>query len=156
MAADAPPPNDQRPLRARRWSGSRQPPQNNSTRTLFRLIGIPALAIAGVLIYRGLQERFTLPDCDSSRAKQTLNGVIDQLKLPPLREDAIKTVSSDKKKVDCNVALPSDGGTVTNIDYTFFWQGSTVEMRYRISRRPTESAPATPPPDTPRPETPQR
>jgi hypothetical protein len=150
MAADAPPPNDQRPLRARRWSAPRQPPPNNSTRTLFRLIGIPALAIAGVLIYRGIQERFTLPDCDSSRAKNTLSGVLDQLKLGPLREDAIKTVSSDKKQVVCNVTLPSDG-TMTNIDYTFFWQGSNVDMRYSISRRPTEN-----PPPTPQQQVPQR
>jgi hypothetical protein len=150
MAADAPPPNDQRPLRARRWSAPRQPPQNNSTRTLFRLIAIPALAIAGVLIYRGLQERFTLPDCDSSRAKATLNGVLDQLKLGPLREDAIKTVSSDKKQVVCNITLPSDG-TMTNIDYTFFWQGSNVDMRYSISRRPAET-----PPPTPQQQVPQR
>ncbi len=81
--------------------------------------------------------------------------MIDQLKLGPLREDAIKTVSSDKKKVDCNVALPSDGN-VTNIDYTFFWQGSAVEMRYRISRRPTEDLPAPPQPEIPKPQTPQR
>jgi hypothetical protein len=148
--ADAPPPNDQRPLRARRWSAPRQPPQNNSTRTLFRLIGIPALAIAGVLIYRGIHERFTLPDCDSSRAKATLNGVLDQLKLGPLREDAIKTVSSDKKQVVCNVTLPSDGNA-TNIDYTFFWQGSTVDIRYSISRRPAEN-----PPPTPQQQVPQR
>ena len=150
MAADAPPPNDQRPLRARRWSAPRQPPPNNSSRTLFRLIGIPALAIAGVLIYRGIQERFTLPDCDSSRAKNTLSGVLDQLKLGPLREDAIKTISSDKKQVVCNVTLPSDGNA-TNIDYTFFWQGSNVDMRYSISRRPAEN-----PPPTPQQQVPQR
>jgi hypothetical protein len=69
--------------------------------------------------------------------------VLDQLKLGPLREDAIKTVSSDKKQVVCNVALPSDG-TVTNIDYTFFWQDSNVDMRYSISRRPAENPPTTP------------
>ncbi len=148
MTADAPPPNDRPPLRARRWSAPRRPPPNNSTRMLFRLIGIPALAIAGVLIYRGVQERFTLPDCDSSRAKATLGGVLDQLKLGPLREDAIKTVSSDKKQVACNVALPSDGNVI-NIDYTFFWQGNNVDMRYSISRRPAQNPPATPQPQTP-------
>jgi hypothetical protein len=153
MAADAPPPSNRPPLRARRWSVPRQSPPNNSTRTLFRLIGIPALAIAGVLIYRGVQERFTLPDCDSSRAKNTLSSVLDQLKLGPLREDAIKTISSDKKQVACNVALPSDG-TVTNIDYTFFWQGSNVDMRYSISRRPASDPPAPPQPQVPTPQAP--
>ena len=48
-----------------------RPPSSpaGSNRLMFRLIGIPALAFAGVLIYRGVQERFTLPECDSSRAK---------------------------------------------------------------------------------------
>ena len=143
MAADDPPPNARPPLRARRWSVPRPPPPNNSNRTLFRLIAIPALAIAGVLIYRGAQERFTLPDCDSSRAKTTVTGVLDQLKLGPLHEGEIKTISSSRQQVVCNVALPSDGNVI-NIDYTFFWQGSTVDMRYSISRRPAQNPPATP------------
>ena len=41
--------------------GSRSAPRT-SNRLVFRLIAIPALAFAGVLIYRGVQERFTLPD----------------------------------------------------------------------------------------------
>jgi hypothetical protein len=143
--ADAPPPNDQRPLRARRWSAPRQPPQNNSTRTLFRLIGIPALAIAGVLIYRGIHERFTLPDCDSSRAKQTLS---EQFKLGSVPEDAIKTISSSKEKVVCSVAVPS-GGRILNIDYTFLWQGDKVETRISIALQPASDPSAAPKPQTP-------
>ncbi len=105
---------------------------------VFRLIGIPALAFAAVLIYRGVEERFTLPECDSSRARQTLSNVLDQLKVEPLRDEPIKTISSSKQQVVCSVVLPlSDGGTL-NIDYTFFWQGNTADMRYSISRKPGE------------------
>lgn len=143
MAADDPSPDARPPLRARRWSAPRPPPPNSPNRTLFRLIAIPALAFAGVLIYRGVQERFTLPDCDSSRAKATVTGVLDQLKLGPLREGDIKTISSSRQQVVCNVSLPSDGNVV-NIDYTFFWQGSAVDMRYSIARRPAQSAPPAP------------
>lgn len=107
---------------------------------VFRLIGIPALAFAGVLIYRGVQDRLTLPDCDSSRAKRTLTDVLEQLKVEPLRDEPIKAISSSKEKVACNVVLPlSDGGTL-NIDYSFFWQGSTVDMKYSISRKPAQSS----------------
>jgi hypothetical protein len=136
MAADDPPPNAHPPLRARRWSVPPPPPRNNSNRTLFRLIGIPALAFAGLLIYRGVQERFTLPDCDSARAKSTLTGVLDQLKLGPLREGEIKTISSSKQQVACNVALPTDGNVI-NIDYTFFGKAarSTCAIRSRAGRR---------------------
>ena len=143
MAADEPPPHARPPLRARRWSVPPSPPRNNSNRTLFRLIGIPALAFAGVLIYRGVQERFTLPDCDSSRAKSTVIGVIEQLKLGPLRDGDIKTISTSKTQVVCSVALPSEGNVV-NVDYTFFWQSGRVDMRYSISRRPEQNPPAAP------------
>jgi hypothetical protein len=147
MAADDPSPNPRPPLRSRRWSAPPSPPSNNSNRRLFRLIGIPALAFAGVLIYRGVQERFTLPACDSSRAKSTLADVLKQLKVEPLRDETIKTVSTSKQQVVCNVELPlSDGGTL-NIDYTFFWQGNTADMRYSISRRPAQNT--TKPPDAP-------
>jgi hypothetical protein len=111
-----------------------------SNRLLFRLIGIPAVAVAGVLLYRGLQERFVLPECDSSRAKQTLADVLKQLKVEPLLDEPIKTISSSKDQVVCNVVLPlSDGGHL-NIDYTFFWQGNTADMRYSISRKPPQSS----------------
>jgi hypothetical protein len=143
MAADDRPPNTGPPPRSRRWSAQRPPPPNNSNRMLFRLIGIPALAFAGVLIWRGVQERFTLPDCDSARAKSTLTGVLDQLKIGPLREEQIKTISSSKQQVVCNVVLPSADGNAINIDYTFFWQGNTADMRYSISRRQAQD-PATP------------
>jgi hypothetical protein len=113
---------------------------------MFRLIGIPALAFAGVLIYRGVQERFTLPDCDSSRARQSMSDVLSQLKVEPLRDEPINTISSSKQHVGCNVVLPlSDGGSL-NIDYSFFWQGNTTDMRYSISRRPAQKSGTQPPP----------
>jgi hypothetical protein len=140
MAADDPSSNPRPPIRSRRWSASPSPPSNNSNRMLFRLIGIPALAFAGVLIYRGLQDRFTLPACDSSRAKSTLAEVLKQLKVEPPRHQEIKTVSTSKQQVVCKVALPlADGGTL-NIDYTFFWQGNTADMRYSISRKPAQKS----------------
>src|SRR3984957_12648139 len=112
MAADDPSSNPRPPLRSGRWSAPR-PPSNNSNRTLFRLIAIPALGFAGVLIYRGVHERYTLPECDSSRPKSTLSDVLKQLKVDPRREEPIKTVSSNDQQVVCNVVLPLwDGGRI--------------------------------------------
>jgi len=130
---------DPAPLRARRWSpaGSTPPPSN---RWIFRLIGIPALAIAGVLIYRGVQDRFFLPECDSSRAKTTLAGVLKDLKSEPLRYEPIKTVSSSKERVVCYAALPLPDGSSLDVDYTFFWQGSVADMKYSIARRPADNS----------------
>ena len=60
------------------------------------------LAVAGVLIYRGLHDRFVLPECDSGRAKDTLADILKQLKYQPLRYEPIKTISSSKDEVVCN------------------------------------------------------
>jgi len=109
-------------------------------RFAFRLIGIPVLAVAGVLLYRGLHDYFVLPECDSTRATNTLADIFKQLKIQPLRYEPIKTVSTSKAEVVCNALLPlAEGGNV-NIDYRFFWQGSTAEMRYSISRPPTQGS----------------
>jgi hypothetical protein len=151
MAADKP------PLRARRWTTPPLPGRASSSRLLFRLIAIPALAFAGVLIYRGVQERVTLPDCDSSRAKSTLAQVLDPLKAEPLRDDAIRTVSSRKDEVACHVTVPAAGATFS-VDYSFFWQGHTAEMRYSISRqdKQQERQDVAPPATGPAPQAPVR
>jgi len=145
MSADKPSEGRSSVPRVSRWKSPPSAPARSS-RLLFRLIGIPALAFAGVLIYRGVQERLTLPECDSSRAKSTLSNVLGELKVEPIRDEPIKTISNNNDKVECNVALPlSDGGTL-NVDYSFFWQGSTAQMRYSFSRQPAQTAPAQKPP----------
>jgi hypothetical protein len=103
-------------------------------RWLLRLIAIPVLAGAGLLIYRGLQDRFVLPECDSSRAKDTLASVLKGLDSAPVRYEPIKTISKNDKEVVCNAALPLSDGATLNVDYRFFWQGSTAQMKYSISR----------------------
>ena len=127
------------PIRARRGSPSSSSPVR-PYRLALRLIGIPVLAVAGVLIYRGLHDRFVLPECDSGRAKDTLADILKQLKYQPLRYEPIKTISSSKDEVVCNTVLPLADGANLNIDYSFFWQGNTAEMKYSISRRPAQSS----------------
>ena len=91
-----------------------------------------------MLIFRGLQERLTLPDCDSARAKSTLADVLKQLKTEPVSYEPIKTVSSSKTEIVCNALLPLSDGSKVSIDYSFFWQGGTANMRYSISRTPAQ------------------
>ena len=105
-------------------------------RFAFRLIGIPALAVAAVLIYTGLRERFVLPECDSSRARNTLTDVFKQLDVKPLRFEPISTVSSSKDEVVCKALLPLPDGGELDVDYRFFWQGSSANMKYSITRKP--------------------
>ena len=126
------------PICARRWS---RPPSSGPVRPhrlAFRLIGIPAAAVAGVLIYRGVSDRFFLPECDSDRAKHSLSDVLKELKMEPVRYEPIKTISSSKDRVVCNAVLPLPGGGSVVADFTFYWQGDTVSMRYSVSRQAPE------------------
>jgi hypothetical protein len=134
--ADDSSPKPPAPVRARRWPGPKSTPARpRPYRFALRLIGIPAAAVAGVLIYSGLRDRFVLPECDSERAKKTLSDVLDQLKLVPKRFEPLKTLSNGKDRVVCSAVLPlPDGGTVA-VDYTFYWEGGVANMKYTIARK---------------------
>src|SRR5271155_3902862 len=122
------------PIRARRWSAPRSS-QARPYRFALRLIGIPVVAVAGVLIYSGLRDHFVLPECDSERAKQTLAEILKQLQLEPTKYEPIKTVSTSKDKVVCDAVLPLPDGASVVADYSFHWQGNTANMTYSISRK---------------------
>lgn len=144
MATQNPPPRPTPSSRFTRWPAASSSPARPH-RLTFRLIGIPVIAVAGVLIYRGLHDRFVLPECDSARAKDTLADVLKQLKFEPLRYAPIKTVAKSKDEVVCNALLPLADGANLNVDYSFFWQGDKANMRYSISRREPQNSALTPP-----------
>jgi hypothetical protein len=130
------PPKPSVPIRARRWS--RPPPSTGRPRPYrlaLRLIGIPAVAVAGVLIYGGLRDRFVLPECDSGRAKKTLSEVLDELNLKPVSFEPVATVSSSKDLVTCRAVLPLRDGVTVTVEYSFYWQGNKANMKYSISRK---------------------
>lgn len=133
---DDSPPKSSAPLRARRWSGrSSSPKRPRPYRFALRLIGIPAAAVAAVLVYRGVRDRFVLPACDSARAKHSLADVLKQLRMEPTRYEPIKTVSSTKDQIVCNADLPLPGGGKVVADFTFYWDGGTAHMKYSVSRK---------------------
>jgi hypothetical protein len=141
---------DDRPsLRSRPW---KRPPETGKAsaphspyRFVIRLLAIPALAVCGVFLYRGIHDRVVLPDCDSDRAKKSIAEVLQQLKLEPTTYAPIKTVSSTKDEVACSAVMPLPGGGYVNVAYRFYWQGDTAQMKYSVSRKATADAPVTPP-----------
>jgi hypothetical protein len=139
MNADSTPPKPPIPRSSSRWSPPRSSPKR-PYRLAFRLIGIPIIAVAALVLYRGLRAHLVLPECDSATAKQTLSKVLKELKLEPLRYAPIKTISSSQDKVVCNAVMPlPDGGNVV-ADYTFYWQGNRADMRYSIHREAAKSS----------------
>lgn len=131
------------PVRAKRWRAASSSP-GTTYRFGLRLIGIPVAAVAFMLLYTAIRDRFVLPECDSSRARQTLASVFGQLDEKPERYEPVTTVSSSKTEVVCKAALPLADGFTLLVDYSFFWEGSKANMKYSISRKP----PASPPGDT--------
>jgi hypothetical protein len=134
------------PIRARPWKRPpSEPARPRPYRFALRLIGIPAVAVAGVFLYQGLRAHFFLPECDSETAKHTLADVLKQYRFEPTRYEPIKTVSSSKDEIVCNAVLPLANGSNVAVDFTFYWQGSTASMKYSVT--PPKS-PATPVPPT--------
>jgi hypothetical protein len=130
------------PIRARRWSGSASaPPPPRPYRFATRLIGIPAAAVAGVLLYQGVRAHFFLPECDSSGAKHTLAEVLQQYKLEPTRYEPIKTLSSTTDEVVCNAVLPLPDGADVAVDYRFYWDGDKATMKYSVARQAAATVP---------------
>jgi hypothetical protein len=138
MTSDNPP-----PLRARRWTpppsvAGRSSPRK-SYRLVFRLLGIPILAVAGVFIYSGIRDRLVLPECDSDRARKSLAEVLKQLDYAPTKYEPIKTVSATKDLVVCSAVLPLPDGSSVAADFTFYWQGDKANMKYSVARKTSGS-----------------
>jgi hypothetical protein len=144
MADDNPP-----PLRARRWtpppSANRRSSPRKSYRFVFRLLGIPILAVAGVFIYSGIRDRLVLPACDSDRAKKSLADVLQQFKYEPTTYAPIKTVSATKDQVTCSAVLPLPDGGYVAADFTFYWEGDKANMKYSVARKATDDSSIAPP-----------
>jgi hypothetical protein len=144
MADDTPP-----PLRARRWtpppSAAGRSSPRKSYRLVFRLLGIPILAVAGVFIYSGIRDRLVLPECDSDRARKSLADVLKQLDFEPTRYAPIKTVSATKDQVVCSAVLPLPDGSSIAADFTFYWQGDKANMKYSVARKATDDSSIAPP-----------
>ncbi|HXX50527.1 MAG TPA: hypothetical protein VEI98_04475 [Xanthobacteraceae bacterium] len=104
-------------------------------RLAIRFIGVAVVVVAAGLLYRGLRDRFVLPQCDSERAKRTLVDVLKELRLEPVRFEPITTVSSGKTEVVCRALLPLPDGANVAVDYRFYWQGNQVNISYSVARR---------------------
>jgi len=134
------------PLPVRRRSGATSP-ASARRRLIFRLLALPAIAVAVYVMYTygGLRDYLELPQCDSDHAKEWLGQVLQPFNFGPPHFDSVKTISSSKQEVVCNavVALP-DGSNIA-VDYSFYWHGSKVNMRYSVPLTGSGSPPPAPP-----------
>ena len=134
------------PFSSRRKSSGTNP-ANRRRRLIFRLLALPALAVAVYVMftYGGLRDYLELPQCDSDHAKEWLGQALDPFKFGPTRYESIKTISSTKQEVVCNAVLALPDGSNIAVDYSFYWKGSKVNMRYSVPLTGSGSPPPAPP-----------
>jgi hypothetical protein len=125
-------------------------PANRRRRLIVRLLVLPIVAGAAFLLfkYTGLRDYLELPQCDSDHAKDWLGQALQPFKFNPTGYDSIKTISSTKQEVVCNAVLGLPNGSNIAIDYSFYWSGNKVNMRYSVpltgSGSPPPASPAVP------------
>jgi hypothetical protein len=135
------------PARGRRGTG---PPASKRRRLIVRLLALPAIAVAAYVMYTygGLRDYLELPKCDSDHAKEWLGQALRPFNFGAPHYESIKTISSNKQEVVCNAALALPNGSSIAIDYSFYWNGSKVNMRYSVpltgSGSPPPASPAVP------------
>ncbi|MGA8613274.1 MAG: hypothetical protein WB760_16545 [Xanthobacteraceae bacterium] len=95
--------------------------------------------------YGGLRDYLELPQCDSDHAKGWLGQALQPFKFNLTHYESIKTISSSKEEVVCNAVLALPNGSNITIDYSFYWSGSKVNMRYSVPLTGSGSSPPTPP-----------
>jgi len=132
------------PRSSRRKSGGTTP-ANRRRRLIFRLIALPVLAAAAFLLFNGLRDYLELPQCDSDHAKEWLGQALQPFNFGPLHYESIKTVSSSKQEIVCNAVLTLQNGSRFAVDYSFYWSGSKVNMRYSVPLTGSGSPPPVPP-----------
>jgi len=122
----APPPTPDAPAK---------PPRSTFQRVAWGIFGVIFLAIGASQLYGVFRDNFTLPACDSQRAKDSLSKVIKEHKFEPVRYESVKEVSRTDDTVVCNAVLPLPDGVNLVADYSFFWEGSTAKIKYSLVRK---------------------
>ena len=132
------------PLSSQRKSSGINP-ANRRRRLIFRLLALPILAGAAYLLFNGLRDYLELPQCDSDHAKEWLGQALQPFNFGAPHYESIKTISSTKQEVVCNATVAFPDGSNTAVDYSFYWHGSKVNMKYSVPLTGSGSPPPAPP-----------
>jgi hypothetical protein len=130
-----------------RGRNAASPPAGKRRRLIVRLLALPAVAAAVYVMYTygGLRDYLELPQCNSDHAKEWLGQALQPFNFGPPRYETIKTVSSSKQETVCNAVLAFPNGSNIAVDYSFYWSGSKVNMRYSVPLTGSGSPPPAPP-----------
>jgi hypothetical protein len=126
---------------------SASPPPGARRRLIVRLLAFPAIAVAAYVMftYGGLRDYLELPQCDSDHAKEWLGQALQPFNFGTPHYESIKTISSTKQEVVCNATVAFPNGSNIGVDYSFYWHGSKVNMKYSVPLTGSGSPPPAPP-----------
>jgi hypothetical protein len=120
-------------------------PANRRRRLIVRLLALPFLAAAAFVLFNGVRDYLELPQCDSDHAKEWLGQALQPFNFGPPHYESVKTISSSKQEVVCNAVLALPNGSNIAVDYSFYWSGSKVNMKYSVPLTGSGSPPSAPP-----------
>jgi hypothetical protein len=132
------------PLRTRTKA---TPPASGRRRLILRLLAFPAVAVAVYVVFKygGLRDYLELPQCDSDHAKEWLGQALQPFNFGAPHYESVKTISSSKQEVVCDATLAFPNGSNITVDYSFYWHGSKVNMKYSVPLTGSGSPPPAPP-----------
>jgi hypothetical protein len=134
------------PVPAHRGRSARTP-ASSRRRLIVRILALPAIAVAVYVMftYGGLRDYLELPQCDSDHAKEWLAQALQPFNFGAPRYETVKTISSSKQEVVCNATLAFPSSSNIAVDYSFYWHGSKVNMKYSVPLTGSGSPPPAPP-----------
>jgi hypothetical protein len=117
-------------------TSSPPPPPAKRGWTVSRIVQLVAglvVTVVGALVLIGnLMTRNDLPDCDSTRAKDTLSDIFKKNEVNAARYDEIKRLTKADDEVTCHAKLTLRDGGKLEIDYKLLREGA--DMTLRITR----------------------
>ena len=119
-------------------AGGARPPLGKNNRMAIRLLVLPVLAVAAVLIFDGMRDRFDLPTAIPIAPRRRYPNVLKTAQTPNrCATSRSRRFRAARDEVVCNAVLPLPDGATVTLDYRFYWQGNKANMKYSISRKPS-------------------
>ena len=99
------------------------------------LVAIPATRAAGlilcaVILAAETDERFSLPECESARATDSLRDLARAARIERAAVVEPQSLRSGADEKSCKATLALDEGAAVGVRYRFYWDGWTQKIEF--------------------------
>jgi hypothetical protein len=97
---------------------------------LTRWIGIASLILSAVILAAATDERFSLPECDSARATDSLRELAGAARIERAAVVEPQSLRSGSDEKFCKATLALNEGAAIGVRYRFYWDGWTQKIEF--------------------------